>query len=471
MSGQPPIPPASPYPVLSPGAPYGYPPPPQPAPRSRHSAGGWAAVGFSVLCIALSAWVGVSTALMPTPAQPTFHAADELDAPPDPEASAEEWNRWARRAVDVMVGQQGLALVAGDEEAFLAAVDPARARLRDELERRFDVLSQMGVGQWSEGIRGRPEVTGELAWHADVELSYCLGEQNCRPSRLVFGTDWQFVDGRLVLTDVAQTSASQGGPRPWETGDVVVASGRRAVVVASAKLRHRLDETLDQAEQAAAVADSLAGPAGPPSRYVLYLADAPAIVTAKDLVECSGLPATDWTTWFGEKPCWSGGMYVDDTDNEVIVNAGQELIQDTVTHEFTHAATLGGDDHSSADMVWWLVEGIAEYATMVGRPIDDYVGDGLRAYIRDTWEGCAQAHAPVCPPPYTVDDPALVNGPYGVAFLAVRHLADSYGLDSVRRFFAAVVLDSDPLEASSQDAFDTPWSEILTECETFIRYA
>ena len=26
-------------------------------------------------------------------------------------------------------------------------------------------------------------------------------------------------------------------------------------------------------------------------------------------------------------------------------------------------------------------------------------------------------------------------------------------------------------EASAQDAFDRPWSEILTECETFIRYA
>lgn len=467
MLGQPPS-----YPATSPYAPYPYLPVPPPPPRVRHSPLGWAVVAFSALCILVSAWVGLSTALISSQRAASFHAAGEVEAPPDADAPASDWNRWARRAVDVALSTQARALVDGDEEGFLAAVDPGRSRLLDEFERRYEVLSTMGVGQWDQVLRGRPKVTGQLTWHADVELSYCFGDPSCRPSSVVFGTDWEFVEGRLVLTKLTNSSANESGPRPWETGDVVVATGARAIVVASSNLRYRLDRTLDEAEQAARVADSLAGPQGPPSRYVLYLAYAAPINGSQDLVDCADVPATDWTTWFGDKPCWSGGMYLDETDNEVIVNGAQDLIQDTVTHEFTHASTLGGQDHNHADNVWWLVEGIAEYGMMIGRPISDYDMDHLRPYIRDTWNGCPDDPvAVVCPPPYTVDDPVLVNGPYGVAFLTVRHLADAYGQDAMLSFFDAVVLDRRPFDAASRAAFGKAWADVLTECQTFVRYA
>jgi hypothetical protein len=165
-------------------------------------------------------------------------------------------------------------------------------------------------------------------------------------------------------------------------------------------------------------------------------------------------------------------MYLYETDYEVFVYGGQDLIQDTVTHEFTHASTLGGQDHNSADNVWWLVEGIAEYGMMLGRSIDDYDMGHLRPYIRNTWNGCPEAPtAIVCPPPYTVEDPLLVNGPYGVAFLTVRHLADAYGQEAMMSFFDAVVLDRRPFDAASRAAFGEPWADVLSECETFVQYA
>jgi hypothetical protein len=344
--------------------------------------------------------------------------------------------------------------------------------LRDDLGRRFDVLREMGVGQWSQAIRGRPEVTGEFAWHADIEATYCFGESDCRPSTVVFGTEWRLVEGQLMLTELAATTSRDGGPRPWESGDIVVATGARTIVVASRRLGHRLNETLEQAERGAAVADTFAGPDGPPSRYVIYLAHAPLFSSAEELAACADLPPTDWSTWFGTKPCWAGGMFVDGTDNEVIVNGAQRELQDTLTHELTHAATLGSYDvHRGAD-TWWLVEGIAEYAAMVGRPVGDYdIIEETRGYVRRSWDGCGDdPDAVVCAPLIDSDD-AEARARYGVAFLAVRRLGDTYGQPALLDFFDEVVLDGRSLDAAARSVFGQGWDDVKADCEEFIRSA
>src|SRR5690606_17861038 len=123
------------------------------------------------------------------------------------------------------------------------------------------------------------------------------------------------------------------------------------------------------------VADSLARWGGAPSRYVVFLAS-------------SG----DWSTWYGlDQPGWAAGAYVNQTDNEVVINASVVSIADTrelLTHELAHVATLSGNRDGLRGSVWWLVEGIADYAMMLDRPLYDYVAiPAVRGFVGDSWDG------------------------------------------------------------------------------------
>jgi hypothetical protein len=404
-----------------------------------------------VLLIIASGVVGVVGVPFGDPTVARWHNAGELEAPPAADASSAEWNAWARRAVETAVNGQAVALLAGDQAGYLAAVDPGEGDLRSDLQRRFEVLRQMGVGQWSQAVRGRPLVTGELSWRADISVTYCFGEPNCRPNAVVFGSDWRLAGDRIVMTDVDYSGEEQVGPRPWETTDLAVATGSRTVVATSRRLERRLDETLAAAEHAAVVADSLARWDGPPSRYVVFLAG-----------------ASDWDRWYGfEKPDWSGGLYVDQTDNEVVVNAAVRDPQDMLTHEFTHVATLAGPRDGRTSSTWWLVEGIAEYATMLGKPVAEYDAIGhVRDFVAGSWDGDPVVDVPSFEA--TLDDAAAR---YGVAFLAVRRMADVYGEAAMVEFFGAVVHHDLSLDAASRSAFEQTWAAVRADCETYIRDA
>lgn len=467
------VPPPMPYPPVSgvpmPGQhpPYGYqpspyaPPPvwvpvylPAPPPKAvRHSPLGWTIVVVCVLVIMVSGLVGVARfAWTPQPLSATWHTAGDAATPPAADAPASEWNAWARRAVASAVNEQSAALLAGDADGYLSAIDPDDAGLRDDLRRRFDVLHQMGVGQWSQDVRATPDVTGEFSWHADIQVSYCFGDPSCRLNTVEIGTDWRLAGDRLVLTGVSHSGAAQTGPRPWEAAELVVATGERTVVATSARLDRRLEDTLAAAEAAAAVADTLARWGGAPSRYVVFLAS-----------------AGDWSTWYGfSQPEWAAGVYVNQTDNEVVINAPVVPTGDTkdlLTHELAHVATLSGNRDGIRGPVWWLVEGIADYAMMMGRPLYDYVSiSDVRTFVAQSWDGDP-----------AVDQPAVdatnedAGARYGVAFLSVWRMADQYGQDAMLDFFGRVVHDGESLETAAQAAYGQSWETVRADGEDFIR--
>ncbi|MBX6751218.1 MAG: hypothetical protein IRY85_16385 [Micromonosporaceae bacterium] len=419
----------------------------------RHSPLGWTVVVVSVLVIVVSAAVGVARFLQVPPApEATWYAANEVAAPPPLDASPAEWNAWARRAIAIAVRDQAAALLAGDEEGYLAAVDPDDTRLRDDLRRRFAVLSQMGVGQWSQEVRTTPDVTGQYTWHAQIRISYCFGDQTCRPNSLLIGTDWRLRDDHLVLTGLAYSGADQVGPRPWEADELVVATGTRTVVATSPRLDRRLQDALAAAEEAAAVADSLARWGGPPSRYVIFLAD-------------SG----EWSTWYGlEQPEWAAGAYVNQTDNEVVINASVVSAADTrelLTHELAHVATLAGERDGLRGSVWWLVEGIADYAMMLGEPLSEYATiPAVRSFVRQSWDG-----DPAVDPPSVNATGAEAAARYGIAFLAVWRMAQVYGHDAMLTFFGRVIHDGASLEDAAQAVYGESWAAVRDDCEQFIR--
>jgi hypothetical protein len=419
----------------------------------RHSPLGWTVVVVSVLVIAVSAAVGVTRFLrVPPPPEVTWYAAHEVGAPPPADAPPSEWNAWVRQAISVVLREQATALLAGDEERYLAAVDPDDTRLRNDLRRRFTVLNEMGVGQWTQEIRATPDVTGTYSWHAQVRISYCFGDHTCRPNHLLIGTDWRLRGDDLVLTGVTASGADQVGPRPWEAAELIVATGARTVVATSPGFNRRLEDALAAAEEAAAVADSLARWGGPPSRYVIFLADSRA-----------------WSTWYGlEQPEWAAGAYVNQTDNEVVINASVVSATDTrelLIHELAHVATLAGERDGLRGSVWWLIEGIADYAMMMDRPLYDYAAiPVIRSFIRQSWDG-----NPAVGHPPADATPEEAGARYGIAFLTVWRMAQVYGHEAMLDFFGRVVHDGASLEDAALAAYGTDWSAVRDDCERFIR--
>jgi hypothetical protein len=406
-----------------------------------------------VVFIALMAGAG-AVAWRPDAAPVIWHKADEPLAPPDASAPADAWNAWALREVSRVEGDEAKALLAGDEAAYLAAADPDDARLGADLKRRFEVLRQMGVGQWTQSVKGNPKVTGQMSWHADINVTYCFGDPKCRPNALLIGTDWRLAKDHIVLTAVEQSGKDQVGPRPWEAADLTVAAGARTVVATSSRLDRRLTDTLAAAEKAAAVADTLARWAGPPSRYVVFVAT-----------------TSDWTTWYGyQQPDWAAGVYVNQTDNEVVVNGPVVPLADTqnlLTHELTHVATLAGKRLGLGPATWWLVEGIAEYATMIGQPVRNYNKiDDARTFVAQGWNGNPAVERP------SFDASTVeAGGRYGVAFLSMRRMADVYGQDKMLDFFGRVVHDGMTLDAAATAVYGVSWATVATDLTKFIRNA
>jgi hypothetical protein len=428
-------------------------PPQQPSrPPVQDSPLRWAILALCTAVITIAAVVGVGVSVGQGRAGVTWQTTADLLVPPEFSASASEWNAWARRAVETAIRDQSDGLLEGDVEQYLAVVDPDDERLLDELQRRYELLRQMGVAVWSQSIRATPTVIGDYAWSAEVRLSYCFGESTCRPSRLAFDTEWELVDDRLVMTDLVETGEAETGPRPWETTDLMIATGARAVVAVSSRLDRRLEDTIAAAEQAAAIADLFARWDGPPSRYVAFIAT-----------------SSDWSSWYGyNPPGWAGGVYIRETDNEVVINSAgtpTAYMQDLLTHEFTHVATLAGDRDGLGASVWWLVEGVADYAVMLDRPASEHDAiDYVRAYVDDGWDG-----DPAVDPPSVAASIEEAGARYGMAFLAIRRLADVYGQDQMLKFWGLVVHDDQTLDGAAQDAFGEGWSAVETELAQYLR--
>jgi hypothetical protein len=384
----------------------------------------------------------------------------QADAPPPVNAPASEWNAWARQAVDTSVRNQAAALVAGDESRYLAPADPENTRLVSDLQRRYRVLREIGIGQWAQTLRvpapGEPanlKVIGERKWSADIKLSYCFGEATCRVNDLSLATQWRLIDDRLVMTDLATTKGNQTGPRPWEEADLAVARGSRVVVASAERYRARLAETVAMAERAAKIADTLATRMPAPSRYVIFVAG-----------------PSDWSTWYSyEQPEWAGGVYIRETDNETVVQGRTPMagMESLLTHELAHVATMAGPREGYGQSAFWLTEGIAEYATMIGKPVSAYDADtmaAVRSFVNGAWDG-----DPLVDGPRFSDSVEEASARYGMAFLVVRRIADVYGHDRMLEFFGKVVHDDLSVAAASTQALGETWTTVKADCAQFVR--
>jgi hypothetical protein len=402
-------------------------------------------------------WQPLDRAALAIKSQPEPAGAHEAGAALSPQSStrasaAERHSRtWAR--LQVVLDAQAAALLRGDETAFLAPADPGNAELVGDLRRRFGVLRAMNVAGWTETLGGEPEPV-DGGWRASVRVGYCFVVRGCEPVTVPVATRWAERAGSPGLVEFGSSGAADLGPRPWEVSDLRVAIGSRVVVAAAPRYAGRLSALLAAAEEAAAVTDRYARWTPPPGRYLVYLAN-----------------PDDWGRWYGvHQAQWVAGyaMPITERHTEIVLN-GQRVsadeVVDTLRHEFAHVVTLA-DVHRDYSEHWWLVEGIAEYVRMVGRPLSEY--ELLSAARRYVHAG-NPTRVPALAEPAAGASAENASGRYGVAFLSVRRLAERFGEERLLRFFDQVVRQgvASPYAAAGQ--FGVEWEEIIGDCAGYVQ--
>src|SRR5262249_22941322 len=153
---------------------------------------------------------------------------------------------------------QAKALLAGDEQGFEAPADPANATLTADLKRRFTVLRAMGLGQWTESLTGGLHESASRSWAGDIRISDCFGDKNCVAAQVTESGRWEVHNDELVMVELGKTDPDENGPRPWETDQLSVVQGKRAIVASTKVNEWRLDSAIVAADKAALVADQFA---------------------------------------------------------------------------------------------------------------------------------------------------------------------------------------------------------------------
>jgi hypothetical protein len=449
-----------PYPTSAPaGYPYRYPVAPPPAQTGLPMWLRGLALALVLAVVAMmSAGGGLLSAVLLGYGNTTtasWHAAPPPDQarPPAANAPITAWTNWANRAATAEATAQGKALVAGDQAGFLAIADPTNPSLINNLKLRYANLRAMGVGVWTE-IIGPLQSAGDKIWSADLTVNYCFGDSTCDQAQLDEATRWSVVDGRLMLSKLDPTATDDNGPRPWETDQLTVRTGQRVVVASTAVDAWRVAGAVRIADAAAAITDTFAKWEPPPSRYVIFFAG-----------------PNDWKRWYGrDEPDWAAAWSVPVAERvtEIVVRSdvvSQADLPVLLTHEMTHVTTLAGPRYGATQANWWLIEGIAEYASHLNVALRDYDGvDATVQYVRGQWNG-----DPAVAAPGQNASQVETGGKYGVAYLSVRRIAEKYGKEKMLDFWGQVVHDDQTLDAAAQSELGVSWATVKADCARYVK--
>jgi hypothetical protein len=364
-----------------------------------------------------------------------------------------------------VLDEHAAALLRGDEQGWLAAVDPNQPDLREYYQRLYNGLRAMDVTGWDYYVSSqRPyEQYGTTQLMLSFEVAYCLAAADCphedprsdSSTLMVAGISQDIsldkVDGVYRIVAVGQGQLRK--PAPWQNTKLTFARGERVVVAAPDSQTVRLAEAVAAADQAAAAADRFTGHTGhKPVRYRVYLAG-----------------DDEWKAW-GERPSWSGG-YATPTGmqgTDVVVHMSnyptQESLANVLTHEMGHVVTLSDSNRigdSFFDVHGWLYEGVAEYIAE-GRALQP----GRLAQLRQA--GNVPTHLPLTPLEDTATD-EQVAALYGYGHLAVICMADRYGEDKMMRFVTRVARENSTYDDAARDAFGRPFADVSNTCTAYIR--
>jgi hypothetical protein len=365
-------------------------------PRRRWVFGAIALVAGAAVVAAITLWPSVAAKPAPAASASAPGPADLLPAAlPQPSSGASVIQRgfWVAQEAARLESIESEALVAGDFTRYASVADPADTTAMRDLHRRFDNLRALKVTRFDSRMEGLPKLVdaARKRWRVVNVSNLCLVESDCDPDVTMLDSLWTETPKGLRFAafanhDYKSQCSRCNTPvapfvRPWEVTDLAVRIGKRTVVAIPVQDRAKLPALAAKAESAAAHADKYTIGNGPVDRYHVFIADDQA-----------------WKRWYDGLPGrWVAGQALPTGRSEVEVEAKlSELTPgyaDTLLrHELAHVATLRSDRYYGRDDVWWLVEGMAEYAATEG-PYPDHAD--LRTYLR----GHTLRSVVVTPPP------------------------------------------------------------------------
>lgn len=417
--------------------------PPAPAPRRIPRR---LLIGLATLVVAATAAVTAVVATRPGGAanRPAPIAAPARSATPFEQATR-------------VLQDQAAALLRGDLDGWLAAVDPARKDLVMRYRAMFTNLRGMRI-TYAEYLThpGDPARTGGVV-EILASFGYCVSAAECpppgRPGRptLRYAFDMVPINGRLAITAVEDVMGSVRAPAPWDHAELRFAAGDRVIVAAPPGQARHLPRVLEAAEKAAAIADRYAaGLRNPQERYRVFLADKRA-----------------WARWYGGAAPghYAYHMPLERIGTDVVLNAATVLdedadLQSIVNHQFGFVVTLDGILVRRPENAW-LTEGLARYIRADAHPARYTlsVTDMVIAF-----RGGRKPASVALPEPdgdATSDEWAIFQG---LGHFAVDCLAGLYGEERLLTFATRVLREARPLDAAAREVFGRPFAETDRAC-------
>ncbi|GLZ77449.1 hypothetical protein Afil01_22560 [Actinorhabdospora filicis] len=428
-------------------------------------------VGLMLMVVVLAAGsLLVGAIIGRTPVQ-LNEALDPVPPRPSDSASDREWENYVGPAALALLKRQSEALLKGDEKGWLAPYDADDKDLIKEQRDRYASLRNLQVTNWQYRIDGTPDARSKTGgvhkFDIDLVVGYCFGASDpkaCLPTDVYLPTKWEVGADGPHITGVDESPANQAGPRPFEVSDLVAESGDRVIVAAPPQYKNRLSQAVDVAEKAAENADKYAR-WQKVDRYVVFLAG-----------------EKEFSQWYGtgdigqnvvgfalplgsmsEKGVWQ------QTGIEVVMHVerlgNREEFTSTMRHEFGHVVTLlGSADVQPQPEDFFLNEGIAEYIDYGDGPVSRYPRlSNVTDYLsRSSWNGSLEGVK-------KTDDGLTGSAKYGIAFMAVKYLIDTYGQDKFFEFYQKVGREGEAADGVSSATFGESWTNVQKKIEDYVR--
>jgi len=377
---------------------------------------------------------------------------------PLPSPSASPYNQ----AVDAL-RVHGNALVDGDEQGWLAAVDSAQAELLTRYRGMFGSLRELGVTKfrYDAGI-AKPDKKDPSILTFPVQIFYCYGLDTCRGEidipEVRQTLTMRPIDGHYVISrSVIASDPHLLGPAPWQDGRLVFADGQRVVLAADPAEAKYLPTVLPLAEKAAVVDDKFATMLkATQTKYRIFLAG-----------------EKQWHTWYGgEDDDWVIGLAVPigayGLDVVLRIDAIHDTreLQVTLQHELGHVVTLTGSAWAGTASQQWLTEGIAEYIGWSPLPA---TSSFRRPSVRWALRGGQGRTSMIPQVPGRAASNRAGDAFYGLSHFAVDCMAHKYGQQDLFTFVRHVLSYGETYDEAARAAYGAPFAKVDRACVTWIR--
>ncbi|MFC7796939.1 hypothetical protein [Streptomyces cinereoruber] len=368
--------------------------------------------------------------------------------------------RATTREIQTLLDAHARALLARDEPAYRAALDPAYAPTALTVYRR---LAAVPLDGWSYRVTG-VERTGPDRVTARAELGHRLRGHDRRPVTGARVLDLTERNGRWYVTG---ERPAEGAPRQlWEQGDVAVVHGTRSLVLGAGRDRARLREIAAAADRAV---PAVAGvwPEDWARRVVVLVPgslDAMGQLLGAPGDSYRGIAAVTTGETKGGADAPADRVIVNPDAYGVLGDFGRQLV---LTHETVHVATR---THTTPSTPIWLSEGFADWVAYRD-------ADRTPAQAAPELRRAVQGGEPPVRLPEDADfsfggDAESLARAYEGGWLACEMVAERWGEERLTAFYRAVGAHpgrEGAVENALHDVLGTTPEEFTESWRTYVR--